>query len=175
MNKPPRHVFLFFCQFSIIGFGEIYPLWALSTVASGGLDWTTKQIGQVWSQNTVTCIPVHSSVAHRKNTSFRRRSSALFPVSSMPVACWRFLLRRACCHLLYCCCFCVWGLKLIDMGFEAVYPLWAISSVGSGGLDWSTKDVGQVRDTAVFTARNLRPPLLSRAECRRPPCSRMCM
>lgn len=40
--------------------------------------------------------------------------------------------------------------QLIDMGFEAVYPLWAISSVGSGGLDWSTKDVGQVRDTAVF-------------------------
>ncbi|CAM9581917.1 unnamed protein product [Ectocarpus sp. 12 AP-2014] len=36
-------------SFSLIGFGEIYPLWALSTVASGGLDWTTKQIGQVLS------------------------------------------------------------------------------------------------------------------------------
>ncbi|CAM9564568.1 unnamed protein product [Ectocarpus sp. 6 AP-2014] len=36
-------------SFSLIGFGEIFPLWALSTVASGGLDWTTKQIGQVLS------------------------------------------------------------------------------------------------------------------------------
>ncbi|CAN0223141.1 unnamed protein product [Pylaiella littoralis] len=36
-------------SFSIIGFGELYPLWALSTVAKGGLDWTTTQIGQVLS------------------------------------------------------------------------------------------------------------------------------
>lgn len=34
-------------QFACIGYGEVYPLWALSTVARGGLDWTTKQIGQV--------------------------------------------------------------------------------------------------------------------------------
>lgn len=34
-------------QFVAIGSRELYPLWALSTVASGGLDWSSKQIGQV--------------------------------------------------------------------------------------------------------------------------------
>lgn len=35
------------CQFLNIGAQEVYPLWALSTQSKGGLDWTTKQIGQV--------------------------------------------------------------------------------------------------------------------------------
>lgn len=34
-------------QFITIGYQEVYPLWALSTVAKGGLDWTTKDIGEV--------------------------------------------------------------------------------------------------------------------------------
>lgn len=38
---------LFRSQFASLGGQEVYPLWALSTVANGGLDWTTKQIGQV--------------------------------------------------------------------------------------------------------------------------------
>lgn len=35
--------------------------------------------------------------------------------------------------------------QFIDMGVDALFPLWAISSVASGGLDWDTDDVGQVR------------------------------
>jgi len=30
------------------------------------------------------------------------------------------------------------------MGVDSLYPLWAISSIENGGLDWSTGDVGQV-------------------------------
>ncbi|CAN0142038.1 unnamed protein product [Ascophyllum nodosum] len=33
-------------SFTKIGIDEVYPLWALSTAASGGLDWTTKDIGK---------------------------------------------------------------------------------------------------------------------------------
>ena len=34
-------------QFVYSGFDEVYPLWALATVAKGGLDWSTVQIGKV--------------------------------------------------------------------------------------------------------------------------------
>lgn len=34
-------------QFVVIGSREVYPLWALSTVQAGGVDWTTKEIGEV--------------------------------------------------------------------------------------------------------------------------------
>eukprot|EP00904_Undaria_pinnatifida_P006139 jgi/Undpi1/2655/HiC_scaffold_13.g06033.m1 len=34
-------------SFLIIGFDEAYPLWTISSVASGGLDWTTPEVGQV--------------------------------------------------------------------------------------------------------------------------------
>jgi len=30
------------------GLANIFSLWALSTVPKGGLEWSTKQIGQVW-------------------------------------------------------------------------------------------------------------------------------
>lgn len=43
-------------QFITIGSREVYPLWALSTVASGGLDWTTKQIGQVRRGNAILIL-----------------------------------------------------------------------------------------------------------------------
>lgn len=35
-------------QFLTIGFDETYPLWAISSVGSGGLDWTIQEVGQVW-------------------------------------------------------------------------------------------------------------------------------
>ncbi len=38
-------------QFACIGWGEVYPLWALSTVAKGGLNWRTDQIGKVRSKS----------------------------------------------------------------------------------------------------------------------------
>ncbi|CAM9131751.1 unnamed protein product, partial [Laminaria digitata] len=43
-----RSILLAYSLFSflIIGSQEVYPLWALSTFANGGLDWTTRQIGQ---------------------------------------------------------------------------------------------------------------------------------
>lgn len=34
-------------QLTASGYREVYPLWTISTLASGGLDWTTTQIGQV--------------------------------------------------------------------------------------------------------------------------------
>lgn len=36
------------------------------------------------------------------------------------------------------------SLQFLDIGFEEVYPLWAISGGGSGGLDWTSHEVGQV-------------------------------
>lgn len=35
-------------QFLALGFDEAYPLWAISSVSSGGMDWTTHDVGQVW-------------------------------------------------------------------------------------------------------------------------------
>lgn len=34
------------CSFLTIGFDETYPLWAISSVGSGGLDWTIQEVGQ---------------------------------------------------------------------------------------------------------------------------------
>ena len=34
-------------QFAFSGFDEVFPLWCLSTVGNGGLDWSSQQIGQV--------------------------------------------------------------------------------------------------------------------------------
>lgn len=35
--------------------------------------------------------------------------------------------------------------QFLDNGFDEVFPLWVISTVPRGGLDWTTKDIGQVR------------------------------
>ncbi|CAM9128529.1 unnamed protein product, partial [Hapterophycus canaliculatus] len=50
-ERRTRSVMFVYAVFSFVTIGsrEVYPLWALSTVASGGLDWTTKQIGQALS------------------------------------------------------------------------------------------------------------------------------
>lgn len=42
------------------------------------------------------------------------------------------------------------GEQFIDMGVDAAYPLWAISSVRSGGVDYSVSDVGQVWKEVVW-------------------------
>lgn len=42
--------------------------------------------------------------------------------------------------------------QFIDMGADASYPLWAISSVKSGGVDYSTDEVGQVCKNEVVSS-----------------------
>lgn len=86
------------------------PLWALSTLANGGLDWTTKQIGQVIMNASTRLLDIFI-------VSFVR-----FLTFSPTYLSFQFL----------------------DNGFDEAYPLWAISSAGSGGLDWTTREVGQV-------------------------------
>lgn len=51
-------------QFCVSGFEEVFPLWALSTVASGGLDWTTQGIGQVrnWVCVPLVCFGLYFSI-----------------------------------------------------------------------------------------------------------------
>lgn len=44
-SHPAIHIC--FEQAVIVGHDEIYPLWAMSTLRAGGLEWTTRQIGQV--------------------------------------------------------------------------------------------------------------------------------
>lgn len=34
--------------------------------------------------------------------------------------------------------------QLVYSGFDEVYPLWALSSVSKGGLDWSSPQIGKV-------------------------------
>lgn len=48
-RTPARHPLdaIYSLQFVFSGFDEVYALWALSTRASGGLDWTSQEIGQV--------------------------------------------------------------------------------------------------------------------------------
>lgn len=36
------------------------------------------------------------------------------------------------------------ALQIAHTGFDDVFPLWALSTVGSGGLDWTSKEIGQV-------------------------------
>ncbi|CBN75080.1 conserved unknown protein [Ectocarpus siliculosus] len=50
-ERRTRNVMFVYALFSFVAIGnrELYPLWALSTVASGGLDWSSKQIGQALS------------------------------------------------------------------------------------------------------------------------------
>ncbi|CAM9287714.1 unnamed protein product [Ectocarpus sp. 8 AP-2014] len=50
-ERRTRNVMCVYALFSFVAIGsrELYPLWALSTVASGGLDWSSKQIGQALS------------------------------------------------------------------------------------------------------------------------------
>ncbi|CAM9579188.1 unnamed protein product [Ectocarpus fasciculatus] len=50
-ERRTRNVMFVYAVFSFVTIGnrELYPLWALSTVASGGLDWNSKQIGQALS------------------------------------------------------------------------------------------------------------------------------
>ena len=38
--------------------------------------------------------------------------------------------------------------KLTYSGLEAVFTLWALSTVDKGGLDWSVVEIGQVRPTS---------------------------
>ncbi|CAM9442411.1 unnamed protein product, partial [Laminaria digitata] len=49
-EKRVRTVMFVYALFSLlnIGFDEAYPLWAISSVGSGGLDWTIQEVGQVW-------------------------------------------------------------------------------------------------------------------------------
>lgn len=42
----PLRIFLHVKVF-VMGFNEIFPLWALTTTESGGLDWTVAKIGKV--------------------------------------------------------------------------------------------------------------------------------
>lgn len=40
---------------------------------------------------------------------------------------------------------CIYGLySFLYTGFDQVFPLWTISSVTKGGLDWTTSEIGQV-------------------------------
>lgn len=45
LSFPPADSF----QFAVVGFDETYPLWAISSVGNGGLDWTVLEVGQVRS------------------------------------------------------------------------------------------------------------------------------
>eukprot|EP00752_Nemacystus_decipiens_P011400 g10125.t2 len=71
-------------SFASIGYGEVYPLWALSTVASGGLDWTTKQIGQVLSLCGVGMLVfqllVYPSLSKRMGVTVTQRSGCLLSI-----------------------------------------------------------------------------------------------
>eukprot|EP00903_Cladosiphon_okamuranus_P009002 g8611.t1 len=71
-------------SFASIGYGEIYPLWALSTVASGGLDWTTKQIGQVLSLcgfgMLVFQLLVYPSLSKRMGVTTTQRLACLLSI-----------------------------------------------------------------------------------------------
>ena len=61
------------------GCQEVYPLWALSTVASGGLDWTSKQIGQVTKlQLPLTGTPYILKYAYRFRLKPYRFFTGLF-------------------------------------------------------------------------------------------------
>eukprot|EP00752_Nemacystus_decipiens_P011395 g10122.t1 len=50
-DKRTRSIVFVYSIFSfiVIGSREVYPLWALSTVQAGGIDWTTKEIGEALS------------------------------------------------------------------------------------------------------------------------------
>lgn len=74
-------------QFACIGYGEVYPLWALSTVARGGLDWTTKQIGQVR-------LSVHIETTRAFSRVFLSFTDHLFVP---PHACPRLSVSCCCC------------------------------------------------------------------------------
>ncbi|CAN0335033.1 unnamed protein product [Laminaria digitata] len=34
---------------------------------------------------------------------------------------------------------------MVGIGFEEVFPLWALSSPGAGGLGWGTHQIGKAR------------------------------
>ena len=52
------------------------------------------------------------------------------------------------------------SVQFLIIGFDEAYPLWTISSVASGGLDWTTPEVGQVRGNWGQPASKQAPPLL---------------
>ena len=49
-------------QFLTIGFDEAYPLWAISSGGSGGMDWTIQEVGQVWDTYWQACALAHISL-----------------------------------------------------------------------------------------------------------------
>ena len=72
-------------QFASIGYGEVYPLWALSTVARGGLEWTTKQIGQVrYGSSFCVCAYVCKYCSYSLFTGHPSSSRSFLP-SFLPI------------------------------------------------------------------------------------------
>lgn len=51
-------------------------------------------------------------------------------------------------------------MQFVTTGFQEMYPLWAMSTVANGGLDWSTQDIGKV-NFDIFCKGYLVPPLKS--------------
>ena len=65
-----------------------------------------------------------------------KRSSAARPPSTGPYA---YIRQHRRCWYVLCLFFCI---SFLDYGMFEVYPLWAISAVATGGLDWGTAQVG---------------------------------
>lgn len=91
-------------QFLHSGFDEVFPLWALSAVASGGLDWTSKDIGQVHTLVLLSCCclgcltTVQYSTAVNSLRLHRRACPGLVLYTMFGKAfCPQFLPYRVCC------------------------------------------------------------------------------
>lgn len=79
-------------QFVHIGSREVYPLWALSTVHAGGVDWTTKEIGEVGCLAFLT----YSIQAFASVGSLRLPAANVTPAANilLPIVCPAVHMRK---------------------------------------------------------------------------------